>query len=120
LTIHLKSFNLVLLYGLIFRRAETTEQGHGKEAAVVMQATEVRSYKHFINGEWVDPLDGETIPRNNPATGALVAEFASGTEEDSRRAIAAARRAFYKGPWPRMTGNERGRLLYKFAQKMRE
>jgi betaine-aldehyde dehydrogenase len=120
LTIHLKSFNLILLYGLIFRRAETAEQGQGKEAAVVMQATEVRSYKHFINGEWVDPLDGETIPRNNPATGALVAEFASGNEEDTRRAIAAARRAFYEGPWPRMSGNERGRLLYMFAQKMRE
>lgn len=85
-----------------------------------MQATEVRSYKHFINGEWLDPANGEAISRHNPATGELVAEFAAGNEEDTLRAIAAARRAFDEGSWPRMTGIERGRLLYKFAQKMRE
>ena len=37
-----------------------------------MQATEVRNYKHFINGEWVEPISGETISRYNPATGGLV------------------------------------------------
>jgi acyl-CoA reductase-like NAD-dependent aldehyde dehydrogenase len=85
-----------------------------------MQATEVRRYKHLIDGEWVDPSSGETITRTNPATGWPVAEYAAGSPEDTRRAIAAARVAFDRGPWPRMTGAERGRCLYRLARRMRE
>ena len=68
---------------------------------MVVQATEVRRYKHLINREWVDPDSGETITRTNPATGQSVAEYAAGSPEDTRRAIDAARAAFDRGPWPR-------------------
>ena len=61
---------------------------------MVTQATQVRRYKHLIGGEWVDASSGETIPRNNPATGEMVAEFAAGTLEDTRKAVEAARAAF--------------------------
>jgi betaine-aldehyde dehydrogenase len=87
---------------------------------MVVQATEVRRYKHLINGRWVDPSAGETIPRANPATGETVAEFAAGNEEDTETAIAAARDSFDEGPWPQMTGAERGRLIYLLAEKMRQ
>jgi acyl-CoA reductase-like NAD-dependent aldehyde dehydrogenase len=87
---------------------------------MVTQATQVRRYKHLIGGEWVDASSGETIPRNNPATGEMVAEFAAGTLEDTRKAVEAARAAFDTGTWPRMPGTERGALLYKLAQRMRE
>jgi acyl-CoA reductase-like NAD-dependent aldehyde dehydrogenase len=76
---------------------------------MVTQDTQVRRYRHLIGGEWVDASSGETIHRNNPATGETVAEFAAGTLEDTREAIEAARAAFDKGPWPRMPGAERGR-----------
>ncbi len=76
-----------------------------------MQTTELRRYKHLINGEWVDSDSGQTITRNNPATGQPVSEFAAGSQEDTWRAIDAARAAFDRGPWPRMTGAERGQFL---------
>jgi aldehyde dehydrogenase len=33
----------------------------------------VKTYGHFINGEWVESNSGETIDLSNPATGALLA-----------------------------------------------
>ena len=87
---------------------------------MVAQATGLRRYGHLIGGEWVDPSSGASITRTNPATGAAVAEFAAGNEEDTRRAVAAARAAFDRGPWPRMPGDERGRLIYDLAQRIRE
>lgn len=85
-----------------------------------MQATELRRYKHLINGEWVDSQSGTAITRTNPATGRPVAEYAAGDQGDTLLAIAAARTAFDRGPWPRMTGAERSQFLYRLAQRMRE
>jgi len=87
---------------------------------VVTQATQVRRYKHLIGGEWLDSSSGEVIPRTNPATGEKVAEFAAGNPDDTRRAIAAARAAFDRGPWPRMSGMERSKLLYELARRIGE
>ena len=87
---------------------------------MVTHATRVRRYKHLIGGEWLDPSSGEVIPRDNPATGEKVAEFAAGNPDDTRRAIAAARVAFDRGPWPRMSGMERSKLLYELARRISE
>ena len=87
---------------------------------MVTQATQVRRYKHLIGGEWLDSSSGEVIPRTNPATGEKVAEFAAGNPDDTRRAIAAARAAFDRGPWPRMSGMERSKLLYELARRIGE
>jgi len=80
----------------------------------------VRRYKHLIGGEWLDPSSGEVIPRGNPTTGEKVAEFAAGNPDDTRRAIAAARVAFDRGPWPRMSGMERSKLLHDLARRIGE
>ena len=45
--------------------------------------------------------------RVNPATGETLAEIAAGEAEDIDRAVAAARRAFESGPWPKLTPAER-------------
>lgn len=39
----------------------------------------------------------------------------SATEEDVNKAVKAARDAFEDGPWRRMSGYERGNLMFKFA-----
>ncbi|MGG1662054.1 aldehyde dehydrogenase family protein [Brevibacillus sp. NRS-1366] len=80
----------------------------------------VREYKQLINGEWTASSSGETIERRSPATGEVVAKFFLGTIEDTQQAIAAARTAFGNGPWPRMSGAERGRILHRLAQLVRE
>jgi phenylacetaldehyde dehydrogenase len=69
----------------------------------------------LIDGDWVGAASGKTFAVYNPATGSVMTEVAEAEREDVDRAVAAARRAFDQGPWPKMTGSERGRLLWKLA-----
>ena len=71
--------------------------------------------KLFIKGRWEEALSGETFPTYNPATGEVLAEVSLAGVEDVDRAVQAARAAFEMGPWSTMTGEERGRLLWKLA-----
>jgi acyl-CoA reductase-like NAD-dependent aldehyde dehydrogenase len=58
---------------------------------------------------------GETIERASPAHGVVVTRVPRGRAEDARAAIAAARAAFDKGPWPHETASTRSRVLLKTA-----
>ena len=62
-------------------------------------ATTTAALQNFINGEYVDPADGETEPVINPATGETIAHAPLSTAEDVDRAVKAARAA-YEG-WSR-------------------
>jgi betaine-aldehyde dehydrogenase len=79
----------------------------------------VRAYRHLIDGQ-EQPAPDAWIDRYCPATGALVAHFAAGTAQDVSAAVAAARRAFDEGPWPRLSGAERSAALLRFAAAIRE
>ena len=46
---------------------------------------------------------GKTFPTLDPRTGEVIAHVAEGDAEDINRAVAAARKAFDEGPWPKMT-----------------
>ena len=70
----------------------------------------------FIDGIFVDAASGKTFPTINPATEEIVAEVAEADAPDVDRAVAAARRAFEGGEWPRMRARDRGRLLYRLAE----
>jgi acyl-CoA reductase-like NAD-dependent aldehyde dehydrogenase len=65
----------------------------------------------FINGRWENGLNKRTFPTINPATGEVLVEVALAEPEDIERAVQAARAALEHGPWSRMSGEERGRLL---------
>jgi len=78
----------------------------------------VRTYDHLIGGREL-ASGGATIERTCPGTGALVARFAEGTADDVAAAVAAARRAFDDGPWPRLSGTERARVLLDWAAAIR-
>src|SRR5208282_476959 len=69
----------------------------------------------LINGKWVDAASGKTFPTYNPATGEVLANVAEGDKEDIDRAVAAARHAFDKGPWRKLSPSERGGLVWKLA-----
>jgi betaine-aldehyde dehydrogenase len=58
--------------------------------------------KHWIDGEWVG--SGAVKESINPATGAVLGQWADGGEDEARAAIAAARRAFDTSPWSRDRG----------------
>ena len=69
----------------------------------------------FIDAAWVDAAEGGIRPVLNPATNEVIATVADGTATDAERAVAAARRAFDAGPWPRMPAAERAAYLFKLA-----
>jgi aldehyde dehydrogenase (NAD+) len=75
----------------------------------------VRQTKMLIDGKWVDSVSGRTFETINPANGQTIAHVAEGEKPDVDKAVAAARRAFEKGPWRKMSARERGRLLYRLA-----
>ncbi|MGE7904617.1 aldehyde dehydrogenase family protein [Peribacillus sp. NPDC094092] len=80
----------------------------------------MKKYQLFIDGKWIDSLSGETFETINPGTGEVHALVSQGGEEDLNHAVKAARKAFVSGQWATMSPSDRGRLLYKAAQKMRE
>jgi aldehyde dehydrogenase (NAD+) len=67
----------------------------------------------FVDGRFIDALDGRTIPVFNPHDGSLLAEVAQAGERDVDRAVDAARAAF--PAWSAMPAAERGRLLLRLA-----
>jgi aldehyde dehydrogenase (NAD+) len=72
--------------------------------------------KLLINGRWVESASGKTFPARNPATGEQIAQVAEAQSEDVDAAVVAARSAFEFGPWSRMSGADRGKLLYRLAE----
>ncbi|MBY3177384.1 aldehyde dehydrogenase [Rhizobium leguminosarum] len=73
----------------------------------------MRRFQHYIDGEF---SDGEACyPSIDPASGAIWAEMPEARECDVDRAVNAADRALYDGPWPKLTATQRGKLLYKLA-----
>ncbi|MFF9121440.1 aldehyde dehydrogenase family protein [Streptomyces massasporeus] len=69
----------------------------------------------FIDGEWRGAVDERTREIRCPADGSLVGVVDEAGGKDSAEAIAAARRAFDEGPWPRTPAQERGDLLLRVA-----
>ncbi|MBT0782425.1 aldehyde dehydrogenase family protein [Paracoccus sp. pheM1] len=74
----------------------------------------------YINGEWVAPAEGGTLPVIDPATEEVFHHIPAATAPDAEAAVAAAREAFDNGPWPRMTGAERAKYLRAIAQGIRD
>ncbi|KWH12224.1 betaine-aldehyde dehydrogenase [Burkholderia territorii] len=67
----------------------------------------------FIDGRFVDAVDGGTIDVLNPHDGSLITKIAAATAADVDLAVEAATRAFPQ--WSAMPAAERGRLLLRLA-----
>jgi betaine-aldehyde dehydrogenase len=72
--------------------------------------------KLFIDGKWADPAGTDVIEVISPHTEEVVARVPHASERDMDAAVAAARRAFDRGPWPRMTPAERADVMAKLSQ----
>ncbi len=75
-----------------------------------------KRYQLFINNEWHDAANGETIDTFNPATGELIGCFPAGSNEDIDRAVKAARYALERGEWSTLTPRDRETLLWRLAE----
>ncbi len=79
----------------------------------------IRDYDRlFIGGDWVAPEGTDFIEVISPSTEEVVGRVPDGTEADIDKAVAAARTAFDRGPWPRMSPAERGAIVGKVAAQL--
>jgi betaine-aldehyde dehydrogenase len=78
----------------------------------------VRTLQNFIDGAFVDAVDGKLEPVLDPATGESIAQAPVSTEPDVDRAVSAARRAF--SGWAAKTPGERAGALLSLADAVEE
>jgi acyl-CoA reductase-like NAD-dependent aldehyde dehydrogenase len=80
----------------------------------------VKTYQNYVNGQWTSSSTGATFPVFDPSTEEVIANVAAASASDVDKAVKAARAAFDSGPWPATTAQDRGRVLFKLAEKIRQ
>ncbi|PDS56746.1 aldehyde dehydrogenase [Rhizobium anhuiense] len=73
----------------------------------------------YIDGKWVKPVKGGACEVTNPATEEVIQTIGAATAEDVDLAVKAARRAFDKDGWPKLTGAQRAGYLRAIANGIR-
>ena len=74
----------------------------------------------LIGGVWRDSSDGATMTTMDPTTEEVITSVAKATPADANAAIETAYKAFEDGPWGRMHGEERAKILFRMADLMDE
>ncbi|MFI7607087.1 aldehyde dehydrogenase family protein [Micromonospora sp. NPDC049366] len=77
------------------------------------------AYGLFVDGTFVDPVDGGSFKSINPASEEVLAEVAEAGAEDVDRAVRAARTA-YERVWGPMPGRDRAKYLFRIARIIQE
>ena len=76
------------------------------------------AYRMYINGAFVDSESGKTIDVHSPTTEELLYTVPNGTSADAQQALETAQAA--QPAWAAMPAVERGNILAKFAELIRE
>ena len=76
----------------------------------------MKNYGLFIDNEWVKSDKEEEEDVINPANEQKIATIQKGTVEDTRAAIDAARTAFDRGEWPRLSPATRAESILKLSR----
>jgi aldehyde dehydrogenase (NAD+) len=106
------------------QKGDRTKSGNGKQtggngksrmADVSKLPVKIRQTKLLIDGKWVDATSGKTFETLNPATGEVIARVAEADKADVDKAVKAARKAFEKGQWRKMSARQRGQIILKLA-----
>ena len=79
----------------------------------------MKRYPMYVNGQFVPAKSGKWFPVYDPATEEVIAEVPDAGPEDVDAAVTAAREAFENGPWSKTTAQDRGRVLFRMAEKLR-
>src|SRR3954447_3021168 len=91
------------------RTASVSSKGRKSKAA---------GYQMYIDGKFVSAASGQTFEVFDPATEEVLATCPAGDASDVDRAVQAATRAFYNG-WRAVPAQERGRILFRLAERIR-
>ena len=81
---------------------------------------DVREYRMLTGGESLDAEIGQRFESVNSYTGEVWATAPEAGGADVDRAVRAARQALDDGPWGRMTGADRARILRRLADLIAE
>lgn len=80
--------------------------------------TATRTYQLFIGGRFVDSKDQKTFPVYDPSTEEVIACAPEAGSADVDAAVKAAKDAFET--WSQTTAQERGRVLFRLAERIRK
>src|SRR5258706_14991065 len=80
---------------------------------------EVRTYRNYVNGQWAASASGQTFPVYDPSTEEVIARVSAADKTDVDAAVSAARNTFGLGAWAKTTAQDRGRIVFKLADKIR-
>ncbi len=78
---------------------------------------QLRHYRNYVGGRYVDAQGGKTLPVENPATGSAISAVPDSSAEDARSAIDCAEQA--QVPWERLAPIERAGYLRAIAKGIR-
>ena len=84
-----------------------------------MPVTQSKLEAMLINGELRESESTNRIPVYDPSTEEVIADVPDAIPAEVDAAVAAARRAFDEGGWTQTTAQERGRILFRIAEKIR-
>ena len=80
---------------------------------------ELKKYKMFIGGEWVDSDTKKTFETLNPEDNKPWAVVPEASANDVDKAVKAAQKAF-EGDWPKILPRERAKFLRAIGNKLRD
>ena len=80
-----------------------------------MTTMKIESHALLIDGKWVQPAEGGSIPMLDPCNGEAFAHIAAGGPKDIDRAVRAAQAAL-DGTWGKTPAVERGRILQRWGR----
>jgi len=80
---------------------------------------ELKEYKMFIDGEWVDSESKKTFETLNPQNNEPWARVPEASAKDVDKAVKAAQKAF-EGDWPKLLARERGKFLRAIGNQLRD
>ena len=79
----------------------------------------MKQHAMLVDGEWVAARSGRSFEVFDPASDEAIANVPEAGPEDVESAVQAARRAF-DGGWRDVTAQERGRILLRLAERVRQ
>ncbi|MET8076675.1 aldehyde dehydrogenase family protein [Streptomyces sp. NPDC005303] len=85
-----------------------------------MSSIEIEPGRLFVGGQWREAADGARTEVLDPSRGAVLTTVAEAGATDVDDAVRAAREAFDNGAWSGLSGRERGRILHRVAELIRE
>jgi aldehyde dehydrogenase (NAD+) len=100
---------------------ETMEYGPAPESAGLASAwleERERTFRHFVDGDWREPAEGEFFETQDPSKNRPLARIAQGDRADVDAAVRAARAAF--SAWRDLGGYARARYLYALARQVQK